>query len=296
MKKCPFCQTEYGDPTQKYCLNDGAVLVEGTAGSYDSQATVLSPSQSAPNNLAPTVASSAGAASHGGWTAPPPPYIQPAQPQRSKLPWILGGLLALIAVLGLIGVAGLVAWQFFIYHPDQNNRNGNRQIAVDTSNRPKSDNRNLAVPSPVPASNTNSGYGYGPLVKESPVMTDDSAPVDADEVLAILTALENDWMRANVSGDRATLDRILASDYKGILSDGSIKTKQVYLANAAPDKNVKSWSISGLALKLNKRNATVTGTVNWVGPKETSHFRFKDDFVWRDGRWQAVGSINLPPA
>src|SRR6266404_102067 len=296
MKKCPFCQTEYGDPTQKYCLNDGAVLVEGTTGSYDSQATLLSPSQSAPNNLAPTVASPAGSTSHGGWTAPPPPYIQPVQPQRSKLPWILGGLLALIAGLGLIGVAGLVALQFFIYHPDQNNRNGNRQIAVDTSNRPKSDNRNLAVPSPVPASNTNSGYGYGPLVKESPVMTDDSAPVDADEVLAILTALENDWMRANVSGDRATLDLILASDYKGILNDGSIKTKQVYLATAAPDKNVKSWSITGLALKLNKRNATVTGTVNWVGPKETSHFRFKDDFVWRDGRWQAVGSINLPPA
>jgi hypothetical protein len=206
----------------------------------------------------------------------------------------LGGLLALIAGIGLIGVGGLVAWEFFIRQSDdQNNRNGSRQIAVDTSNRPKSDNRNLAVPSPVPVSNTNSGYG--PIVKGSPAITDDSAPVDADEVLSDLTVLENDWMKANVSGDRTALDRILASDYKGILNDGSIKTKRVYLANAAPDKNVKSWSITGLALKLNKRNATVTGSVNWVGPNETSHFRFKDDFVWRDGRWQAVGSINLPP-
>ncbi len=240
MKKCLFCQTEYSDPTQKYCLNDGSVLVEGTAGSYDSQATVLSPPRSAPNSLAPTVASPARGTSHGGWTAPPPRYIQPEQQPRSNLPWILGGLLILIAGLGLIGGGGIVAWEFFIRHSDdQNNRNGNRQIAVDTSNRPKSDNRNLAVPSPVPGSNANSGFG--PLVKDSPVMPDDSAPVDADEVLSELTVLENDWMKANVSGDRTELDRILASDYKGILNDGSIKTKQLYLATAAPDKNVKSW-------------------------------------------------------
>src|SRR4051812_47871772 len=124
MRRCPSCQTVYTDPEQKFCLNDGTQLVEENAASFDPQATlVASGPPSSPNQSQPTQSSWPGQQSQGGsqWSPPPPPQYNPAPAQKkSKLPWILGGLVLALVGLGIIGVIGVV---FLVTSVGGNNSN-----------------------------------------------------------------------------------------------------------------------------------------------------------------------------
>ncbi|HEX8846067.1 MAG TPA: hypothetical protein VF791_15560 [Pyrinomonadaceae bacterium] len=91
MKRCPACNTTYGDE-QNFCLNDGTTLVSEATGSYD----YGTPTANLPHgrNAAPTEVM------YATPTAPPmqpaPMYAPPVQQKRSPLPWILVGAVLLI--------------------------------------------------------------------------------------------------------------------------------------------------------------------------------------------------------
>ena len=105
MKRCPACSRTYSDD-QNFCFDDGTTLVAAPVSAFDiSEApTVNYPYQSGapPTNMIQGNPTTSGRP-YG--TSPPPAFMMPqyAQPKRSPLPWVVGGLLLLI-----VGVASII--------------------------------------------------------------------------------------------------------------------------------------------------------------------------------------------
>jgi hypothetical protein len=90
-----------------------------------------------------------------------------------------------------------------------------------------------------------------------------------------------------VTGDRDALERILAEEYSG---GDPPHGKQEYLDALKPDPTVKSWELQDLRVDLNGDRATLDGYLHQETTRGPEVYGFTDTFVWRDGRWQAVGS------
>jgi len=124
-------------------------------------------------------------------------------------------------------------------------------------------------------------------------------PTDEEEVLQNLTDLEQEWTVANINADKKKLDRILADDYVGEGADGKPQGKAEYLRTATRDTAIQKWDFEDLKLSLKGDRATLTGIIRLEirdqrGQNQNLAFRFTDKFVWRDGRWQATGSVVAP--
>lgn len=107
MKRCPVCSRTYSDD-QNFCFDDGTTLVAAPVSPLDiSEApTANYPYRSG----APQTGMMQGTPTTSGrpyGTSPPPPpppaFMMPyAQPKRSPLPWIVGGLVVLI--IGIVAI------------------------------------------------------------------------------------------------------------------------------------------------------------------------------------------------
>jgi hypothetical protein len=290
MRRCPSCQTVYTDPEQKFCLNDGTQLVEENAASFDPQATlVASGPPSSPNQSQPTQSSWPGQQSQGGsqWAPPPPPpqYNQPPAQKKSKLPWILGGLVLAVVVIGIIGVIGVVV--LFASLGSNNSDVSNVSVSKSPANVSTRNSNLTKLDSPDNANISSSTNGTDSGTTSAPSSNE-------DEVLAQLTELEQDWNRANFQADREALKRILADEYVGVAADGTSQNKAEYLKTIRPTEDVKTWELQDLNLSLSGETAVLTGSLilKRTGGKEK--YTFIDTFVWRDGRWQATGSTATP--
>ncbi|HTL96085.1 MAG TPA: nuclear transport factor 2 family protein [Gemmatimonadaceae bacterium] len=114
-----------------------------------------------------------------------------------------------------------------------------------------------------------------------------SARADSDTVVA----LEHTWL---VSGDSATLERILAPDFLHPVFTGNILDKSEHIAFVA--KHPRPASVHPRFERLDVRvygsTAVATGIVAATQDGTTGMRRtvFTDVFVERDGRWQAVSA------
>lgn len=129
MKRCPSCQRVYADDTLRFCLEDGAPLIEDTQPpqSLDSAPTLVAPSsfdaQPGPPSYRPS--SSDARTEHMPWRAPETgsAYGTPTVPlfssgqqsapppqRRSYLGWIVGGV-ALLFLGGALLVGGFIVWR-----------------------------------------------------------------------------------------------------------------------------------------------------------------------------------------
>ncbi len=108
-------------------------------------------------------------------------------------------------------------------------------------------------------------------------------------MLAQLNDLENEWTVANINADKKKLDRILADDYVG-KSEGRPQGKAEYLKTIEPDSTIQKWEFEDLKVSLAGDRATLTGIIRLQVKDQELAFNFVDKFVWRDGRWQAIGS------
>jgi Domain of unknown function (DUF4440) len=259
MKRCPTCNQTFADDTLSFCLEDGTPLVAEQATTGDSEATLVSPSADQPtvkSGLPPTQ-SYGGIGGKATWVAAsdkPPISTQyaPVTTQRRKVwPWIVGATAILF-----VGILGIVI------------------LAVVLSSR--------------------SGGGSSPSPRRGPSSTSPSVsasdvPTDKNQVLDQLRSLENRWQEANVKGNKAALEEILADDFVGG-SGETTHTKREYIDNLTADDSVQSWAISDLSLQLNGSRAVLDGTLTQETDNGSEVYSFTDTFVWRDHRWQAVGS------
>jgi len=247
MKRCPTCKRTFEDDSLAYCLDDGSPLVAETG--PDSEATLVSPSPSAPP---PTLVS------------PYPPAVSPARPapKRRVWPWVVGGLLVffffVVVIVAVIAIPQIV----------RKSRNTNRIV--------------VNVPTPEPSETSS------PQPEESPSPTSPTeAPTDEDVVQTQLTDLEKRWTQANIDGDKAALEQILADEYSG---GDPAHNKRQYIDELKPDTAVKSWELEDLSVDLDGERATMTGYLKQTTTGGNEVYSFTDEFVWRDGRWQATGS------
>jgi hypothetical protein len=184
-----------------------------------------------------------------------PPEAMPAGKRRKSWPWILGILAAFL--LGVIALS--VAAAIFV---PRMVRSRQQPIAV------------------------------GKEKTEQPVDTSAPVPTDEQDVLAQLTDIENEWTVANINADRAKLDRILADDYVGQSPspERGLQGKKEYLDTLQRDSVIERWEFNDLKVDLIGDRATLTGKITFFGSGQQETFNFTDKFVWRNGRWQAIGS------
>ena len=115
-----------------------------------------------------------------------------------------------------------------------------------------------------------------------------------DETL--LTALQQELARAWVSGDRATIERTIAPDWRVTGPDGRVTDRARLLAEVFETRRhrIRRVEIDAVNARVFGDAAVVTGRTHGVGEFDGSPYdvtvRFTDTFVRRDGRWQAVAS------
>lgn len=135
MKRCPSCQQVYTDSTLRFCLDDGAPLVEDTTPPFDSGATLIVPPSDihqTPGSYRPTPGPDARTNPNNPWSTPTssgygaptlPGYPSgqlPPQKSRSYLPWVVGGVL--LFLFGTVVVGAFVAWSILKSSPSSTSR------------------------------------------------------------------------------------------------------------------------------------------------------------------------------
>ena len=112
-----------------------------------------------------------------------------------------------------------------------------------------------------------------------------------------LLDLEQQWVKAQLSGNAQALEPILAADFVSLQSDGTIQTRAVYVGNTAKTKWQGS-AVSDMKVQLHGDSAVVTGIwtgkgVDPTGKAFDSRERFADTWVkMPDGKWQCVASAS----
>ena len=119
--------------------------------------------------------------------------------------------------------------------------------------------------------------------------------VPQDDQAALLT-LQQVLAKAWMSGDRATIERIIAQDWRSTGPDGRMADRASVLAEVF-DKGIhkiRKLDIDDVSARVFGDAAVVTGRTQASGEFDGSSYdvviRFTDTFVRRDGRWQAVAS------
>jgi hypothetical protein len=120
------------------------------------------------------------------------------------------------------------------------------------------------------------------------------APVAQNET--VLVQLQQTLARAWIDGDRATLERIIASDWRSTGPDGRMTDRPRVLSDVFETRihKIRRLEIDDVNVRVFGDAAVVTGRTRGVGEFGATPYdvviRFTDTFVRREGRWQAVAS------
>ncbi|MCM3906230.1 MAG: nuclear transport factor 2 family protein [Pyrinomonadaceae bacterium] len=279
MKSCLTCKKTFTDPNLSFCLDDGTPLISVAA-----PANEVSPSAKESTSI-PTLTE---IYKPRDWQAPDyqPPGFQPstAAPTGKKTwPWVVGLLAALAIVVIGIGIAGA------IFVPRMLRTASNRNSSNPSVKRGVDANSNVNSNAPVTQSNNESSDTE---VDKDDATDDDITPPPTDKelVLATLRDLEQEWTVANINADKQKLNWILADDYTGMSAEGKVQGKAEYLRTVERDTVTQKWDFEDLKVTLMGDRASLDGVLRVQLPDQEVAYRFTDKFVWRDGRWQAVGS------
>jgi ketosteroid isomerase-like protein len=117
-----------------------------------------------------------------------------------------------------------------------------------------------------------------------------AAPLPAD-----LAAAVHAYDAAQVHGDRAALERLVADDYVLINGAGQVQDKARLIADyVAPGFKLDPFTIEAPVEKVLGDTALLGGRVNMTGTDGGQRFalvvRFVDTWAKRDGQWRVVYS------
>ena len=107
--------------------------------------------------------------------------------------------------------------------------------------------------------------------------------------------LEKDWAAALTRKDIATLDKLIAAEWKQVQPSGNIQTKAEMLKGVKASKQGADVAeITGVEVMDFGNMVQVIGRVversKVAGLEREGEYVFADLFIKRDGRWQAVYS------
>ena len=112
-------------------------------------------------------------------------------------------------------------------------------------------------------------------------------------VPADLAAAAADYDRAQVKGDKALLNRLLADDYHLVNGGGQVESKEQFVAESIdPAFKLAPFTVENPIETVWADGAVLAGEVHLKGQDHgkpfTAHFRFADIWRKRDGAWQVV--------
>lgn len=110
---------------------------------------------------------------------------------------------------------------------------------------------------------------------------------------ADLAAAAADYDRAQVKGDKALLNRLLADDYHLVNGGGQVESKEQFVAESIdPAFKLAPFTVENPIETVWTDGAVLAGEVHLQGQDHgkpfTAHFRFADIWRKRDGAWQVV--------
>lgn len=110
-----------------------------------------------------------------------------------------------------------------------------------------------------------------------------------------------DYDRAQVEGDRAGLERLLADDYRLVNSGGHVETKQDLIGDyTAPGYKLDPYTVREPIETVWADGAVMGGLVTVTGRDGgkpfSATFRFADVWARRDGVWRVVYTGVTRPA
>lgn len=116
---------------------------------------------------------------------------------------------------------------------------------------------------------------------------------DAAGVVAELTRLAVAWDRAIVRKDRAAIEANMAEDFRQIDGAGDIETKASFVEGLlSPKLEIEPYTVEDFEVRLYGDTALLSGrtrmTGSFDGRRFTSHYRYVDVYVRRDGTWKVV--------
>ncbi|MDQ3473137.1 MAG: DUF4440 domain-containing protein [Acidobacteriota bacterium] len=273
MKRCPTCNKTFTDQNLSFCIEDGTPLLAVAEGADET--TVVSPH---PPKEAQGAETEAYVPRDWQREYQPPGSFEPAGKKRRVWPWVVG--IGGAFLLGIVGLGIVLALML----PKMVRNNANTSNANTIAEQPNS-NVNTNAATPDPNLNSNSANENAGIIDES-----SPAPTDTAEVLSDLREIEHEWTVANINADKPKLEYILADDYVGSASDGKSQGKAEYIRTIERDTTIEKWAFEDLNVALRGDRATLTGRIRIQVKGQELVFSFTDKFVWRDGRWQAVGS------
>ena len=120
-----------------------------------------------------------------------------------------------------------------------------------------------------------------------------SASVFAADLPADLKKAVQDYDRAQIKGDRAELQRLLADDYTLLNSAGQTETKTQFVAEStAPGFKLEPFVVEQPIEKVWSDGAVMGGLVTLRGTDGgkpfTAALRFADIWARRNGTWQVI--------
>jgi len=118
---------------------------------------------------------------------------------------------------------------------------------------------------------------------------------ETENVEAVVSQLEREWVSAIVNKDGATIDRLLAEEFAGTSPTAHSYTKRMAI------DDLKSGAFVVTSMDLDEISVNSYGNVavafasqeeksTYDGKDISGHYHYTDVWVKKDGRWQAVAS------
>lgn len=127
-----------------------------------------------------------------------------------------------------------------------------------------------------------------------------STPVAHDNAtadVALLTRQAEAWDKAIISKDRAAIAANMADDFRQIDAAANVADKASFLSGImAPELTIHPYTVEDFDVRIYGDVALLSGRTrmsgSYAGEAFTSHYRYIDVYVRRDGRWK-VASVQI---
>ena len=125
---------------------------------------------------------------------------------------------------------------------------------------------------------------------------------NAADLPADLAKAVHDYDAAQIHGNKAELQRLVADDYTLVNSSGRIQSKAELIADyTAPGYKIEPFEIQQPVEKVWSDGAVMGGVVDLRGTEGGKPFavklRFADIWAKRNGKWQVIYThVSRPPA
>lgn len=124
-------------------------------------------------------------------------------------------------------------------------------------------------------------------------------PADEAALRAALARQGDAWDKAVVAKNVEAVTANMAEDFRQIRSNGDVVDKPTFVRDiTSPDLTIDPYTVEDFDIRVLGDTALLSGTTRMTGKYQgeafTTHYRYIDIYVHRNGAWQVV-SVQITP-